>query len=162
MARQRWFPRYLVDHFPSAWERSQLTPETPVPVVDGSAKQSPGENMFKHEPCECPPNTCLKQVDPAEDCINRLTGTVEAVRCETCNGETVHHNGECLRCQRLAASRKEVAVTVTPTPSSPSPKVTPVPGANTLTLSITLGDGAFVVSDKRRVAKILKIMLEDQ
>ena len=46
MARQPWFPRYLVDHFPSAWERNRLTPETPAPVADGSAKQSPGGNMF--------------------------------------------------------------------------------------------------------------------
>ena len=117
---------------------------------------------FVHEPCECPPNTCLKQVEPAEDCVNRLTGTVEAVRCEVRNGETVHHNGECLRCQRLAASRKEVALTPSPIPSSPSSKPTPDRGAKVLSLSITLGDGAFVVSDKKRVAKILKIMLEDE
>ena len=117
--------------------------------------------MFKHEPCECPPNTCLKQVEPAEDCVNRLTGTVEAVRCEACNGETVHHNGECLRCQRLAASRKEPVPSITvPTVIQADKK--PSSGNVPLTLSITLGNGSFNVSDKRRVAKIIKIMLEDQ
>ena len=117
--------------------------------------------MFKHEPCECPPNTCLKQVEPAEDCVNRLTGIVEAVRCEACNGETVHHNGECLRCQRLAASRKEPVATLDTFPTVTKTKNTDA-GKKPLSLSITLGDGAFVVSDKRRVAKIIKIMLEDQ
>jgi hypothetical protein len=114
--------------------------------------------MFKHEPCECPPNTCLKQVEPPADCVNRLQGVVEAAACPICKGETIHHNGTCLRCQRMADKVVKETWGDVPSPSSGDkvvPKVSPG-----LTLRIKCGD-EFVVSDKKQVAKILKILLED-
>ncbi len=114
--------------------------------------------MFKHEPCDCVDYLCKKGVAPASDCVNRLKGTVEGVRCEKCEAETLHHNGECIRCQRLASGLKEqIAKT-----SLPFPKVTPistVPTVNGLTLTITLGGNGVVVTDKKIVAKIIKILL---
>lgn len=115
--------------------------------------------MFKHEPCSCAEGVCIKGVAPASDCVNRLSGTVEAVRCEKCNGETLHHNGECIRCQRLASSPKESI----PKTSSPSRQETRVSldGKGLISLAITFGGGQVVVTEKKRVAKILKILLED-
>lgn len=109
----------------------------------------------KYEPCDCPPDTCLKTVEPPSDCINRLTGIVEATRCEKCNGETFHHNGECIRCQRLAATPQRVEVQP---PASPPP--VHAEKRPSLTLHIRCGD-EFLVTDKKTVSKILKILLED-
>ena len=114
--------------------------------------------LFKHEPCQCPENVCVKGVAPAEDCVNRLQGVVEGARCEACNGETLHHNGECIRCRRLASESAK-----TPVPEGrpervvESGRATPRPS---LTLKISCGN-EFVVSDKHQVARILKILLED-
>jgi hypothetical protein len=123
--------------------------------------------MFKHDPCSCPPDLCLKEVDPPEDCVNRLTGIVEAVKCEKCNGETVHHNGECIRCQRLLADSQKESITLTSSPipleQSVKDSISKTIGTSpsTLSLSITLGGEPVLVTNKKQVAKILKILLED-
>lgn len=112
--------------------------------------------MFEYDPCSCGPDTCLKAVEPPSACINRLKGVVEAVRCEKCGGDTWHHNGECIRCQRVAALPKEVI----PMPGLQSHRK--VASSETgITLSITLGNTPLLCSDKSKVAKILKILLEE-
>ena len=111
--------------------------------------------MFTHEPCQCEPGTCVKGVEPVTDCINRLDGIVEAVRCEKCGGSTWHHNGECIRCQRVATSPKE------PIGSSVSPSHESLSASKSiLTLSITLGGTPLLVTDAKQVKRILKILLE--
>jgi hypothetical protein len=112
--------------------------------------------MFKHEPCSCGEGFCAKGVIPETDCVNRLQGVVEAARCEKCQGDTLHHNGECIRCLRVATSPKEPIGSNT-TPSRESPPVS----KSTLTLSITLGGTPILVTDKSRVREIVKILLED-
>ena len=117
--------------------------------------------LFKHEPCQCPENVCVKGVAPAEDCVNRLQGVVEGARCEACNGETLHHNGECIRCGRLAQDKKDMPA---PGPQrdveGPGRRPERPDASPGLTLRIKCGD-EFMVSDKRQVARILKILLED-
>ena len=125
-------------------------PASPVTDVDG------GVMLFKHEPCQCPPDQCVKGVAPAEDCVNRLSGTVEPTHCEACNGETLHHNGDCIRCRRLAEAK-----TVVPAQGAQRDVEGRTETRPALTLRIKCGD-EFVVSDKRQVAKILKILLEDK
>jgi hypothetical protein len=118
--------------------------------------------MFKHEPCSCPPDLCLKEVDPPRDCVNRLTGTVEPVECEKCGGQTLHHNGECLRCQRKSSQKEQALTTSLPSPQDTHASTTTTPHAqNNLTLTITLGGNGVVVTDKKQVAKIIKILLEE-
>ena len=117
--------------------------------------------MFKHEPCECAPDICLKQVDPPGDCTNRLVGVVEAARCDKCDGETVHHNGDCLRCQRL--DRMPQAGAINPLKKGETASASRIAGLEhpVLSLTVKLGDGDFQVTNKRKVARILKILLED-
>lgn len=109
---------------------------------------------YIHEHCQCPEEYCAKGVSPASDCVARLEGVVEAVRCEKCDGETLHHNGECIRCQRVARDAveevKEVPVS-TPPPTHASPAIT---------LSISLGNKPIEVTDTAKVKRILKILME--
>jgi len=114
--------------------------------------------IFKHEPCQCPLDQCVKGVAPTEDCVNRLSGTVEPVHCEACNGETLHHNGECIRCRRLLETNQKSVPAPGPQRDVENRKPAASPG---LTLRIKCGD-EFVVADKRQVARILKILLEDK
>ena len=116
--------------------------------------------LFKHEPCQCPENVCIKGVAPAEDCVNRLQGVVEGARCEACNGETLHHNGECIRCRRLASDKANVPA-LGPQRDMEGARGHRTEASPGLTLRIKCGD-EFMVSDKRQVARILKILLEDK
>lgn len=57
------------------------------------------------EPCDCPEGLCAHFVEPAADCINRLTGDVRAKHCDICDpgGQSAqwHQDGRCLKCQHL-------------------------------------------------------------
>lgn len=110
--------------------------------------------IFKHEKCECPEGACVKGVAPAEDCVNRLDGVVEGAWCEKCQGESLHHNGNCLRCLRLA--REAVQPQTGPQRNVEDGHAT----RPSLTLRIKCGD-EFVVSDRRKVQRLLRILLED-
>lgn len=113
-----------------------------------------------HIRCSCAEGICVKGVEPASDCIARLDGVVESVRCDKCENLTWHHDGECVRCQRLERDKsRQAAQNRTVKPSRPRNGGRSEPAG--LTLTIKCGN-EFVVSDKATVAKILKILLEDK
>lgn len=109
------------------------------------------------EKCSCEPDFCAKGVNPANDCIMRLDGVVVSARCEVCNGETWHHNGACVACLRRAEAgtkgqrppRQREVVVDGGTEGSPFQLVVQIAGGK-----------KFTVSQKRKVADILKIILE--
>lgn len=61
--------------------------------------------LITNDPCGCPADTCVYFVEPAEHCINRLSGEVCTRHCDRCHpgnptAATWHQNGECLRCKQ--------------------------------------------------------------
>lgn len=112
--------------------------------------------LFQYSPCQCAETQCLKGVQPPSDCVNRLQGTVKTATCSTCQAETVHHNGECLRCQRLEVKS---TTTLFRTDGDRKNRLDDTT-KSTLSVKISLGEGSIVVRDKKAVSKILKIILE--
>ena len=56
-----------------------------------------------NEPCDCPPGQCAHFLDNDAACINRLSGDVRVLSCETCGGcGTWHQDRKCLKCGTVA------------------------------------------------------------
>lgn len=108
-------------------------------------------DQVKADRCDCQPGICQKGVVPPEDCIARLDNVISAP-CAKCEANTWHHEGKCIRCSRLKRDFKP------PVPRVVKPGLT-IPQSG-LTITVKCGD-EIKVTDKRRVAKILKILLSD-
>ena len=108
---------------------------------------------FHHEQCDCSLDSCLKNVDPPADCVNRLKGVVEPIDCDLCGGPTLHHNGACLRCERMARNN-EIEVQEREVVKVAKPSNSPA-----LSLGVIFGGQTITVTDKKAIAKIVKILL---
>lgn len=62
------------------------------------------EINIHNEPCNCPPGQCAEMIERDENCINRLSGDVRTINCETCGAHTWHQNSRCLRCRPFDAA----------------------------------------------------------
>lgn len=123
--------------------------------------------------CTCDPWSCARKVEPPSDCLFRLEGGVTLLECPAHRGLTWHHNGECCTCAKELRERKELrdsqevrqdAVNVPTVGSTPTPAANP---SNPLGFSVTVSNtqqGTFTVevTDKKKVIRLLKILLEDK
>ncbi len=58
-------------------------------------------NIVLDTQCTCPAGKCAAMFgeDDRGGCVNRLSGDVRVVHCESCGAGTWHKDGRCLKCK---------------------------------------------------------------